>query len=113
MAVYLDDSRKPVGCYVLSTLIADSDKELQDFAARIGLDGAWLLIRPESTDSCARVSPGLALRALRFGKAVPITADECLAMRWHRHHYGELGTPAAALERFKREFNKDTTRGTP
>lgn len=104
MAVYLDDSRKPQGPYVLSMLIADSDKELHAIAQAIGLDASWLHQPEGSTDARAYVSPGLAVQALKR-KAIPITAQQCTAMRWHRHHYGELGTPAGALQRFTQEFN--------
>jgi hypothetical protein len=104
MAVYLDDSRKPQGCYVLSMLLADTDKELHAIAERVG---AWI---EEEPDLRGYVSPGLAVRAVRFGKAIEITADQARAMRWHRHHYTTLGTPAGALERFNRESKQ---KGTP
>lgn len=105
MTVYLDDARKPQGCYVLSTLIADTDKELRAFAQAIGLDPSWILEPPEGNDLRAYVSPGLGLLALKR-KAVEITAEQSIAMRWHRHHHGALGTPAGALQRFNQERDK-------
>lgn len=110
MALYLDDARRPSGAYVLSTLIADTDKELQDAARRLGLDlaPAWIVTPEGSTDARAYVSPGLGALAVRFCKAVEISAEQCRAMRWHRRHYGQLGTPAGALERFRNEQPRTT-----
>lgn len=116
MPVYVDDSRRPQGPYLLSTLLADTDKELQAIARAIGLCPSWIHTPDDGADVRAYVSPGLRARAIKH-KALEITADQARAMRWHRHHHGTLGTPAAALERFNQDSERrrttTTDRGTP
>lgn len=97
MTVYVDDSRTVSGrVYVLSLMLADTDKELEGMAATLGLDAAWRKPAEGGPDPRYYVSPGLRVRAIKL-KAREITAAQALAMRRRRHHTGALGNPADAL----------------
>lgn len=90
MAVYVDNMRARYGRMILCHMIADTDQELRDMAARIGVQQRWH--QGDHFDIC------LEKRALAIAAgALEITLRECAAMRIRRRRTGELGAPGDAM----------------
>lgn len=90
MAVYVDNMRARYGRMIMCHMVADSNQELTDMAARIGVQLRWH--QGDHFDIC------LEKRALAVAAgAQEITLRQCAAMRARRRHTGTLGVPGEAL----------------
>jgi len=97
MTVYVDDMRAPFGRMIMCHMVADTDQELHEMAARIGVARRWWQ-SPEKT-SGSHYDIALSKKALAIAAdAVPITWRECGAMNTRRRVTGQLGKPDDALE---------------
>lgn len=84
MAVYVDNMRARYGRMIMCHMIADTDQELRDMAARIGVQLHWH--QGEHFDVC------LEKRALAVAAgAQEIAFRQCAAMRIRRRYTGALG----------------------
>jgi Protein of unknown function (DUF4031) len=92
MTVYVDDMRARFGRMVMCHMIADTEAELHDMAARIGVERRWY--QGDHYDIA------LAKRALAVAAgAVEITWRQCSAMV-HLQAAGEpMGNPHTAMAR--------------
>jgi len=94
MTVYVDDMRAPYGRMVMCHMIADTDDELHEMAARIGVARKWF-----QKEGTARRHYDIALskRALAVAAgAVEITWRQTGAMVVRRRLTGRRGSPTDA-----------------
>lgn len=120
MTVYVDDSRKAVGPYVMARMFGDTDKELQALAGAIGLAADWSYDAAGGSGAFYQVSPGLRLQATRRRRGIEaaqeVTAHQAAAMLARRRATGELGAPAAAIEwlrAWREQQPQETAGGQP
>lgn len=103
MTVYVDDMRAPLGRMIMCHMIADSDTELHNMTAMIGV--AWKYHQaPPKHDSHYDISLGKRESALRHG-AVEITLRQCVVMNVRRRITGSLGEPADAEQWYADYFS--------
>ena len=100
MTVYVDDMhQKQMGQFgrmQMSHMMADTEDELHEMAARIGMERRWF----QDTLSGPRYDLSLSKRALALaGGTVEITMREMAAFAWHRRTFGSVCAPAVALEK--------------
>lgn len=98
--VYVDSMRAQFGRMIMCHMIADTESELHEMAAKIGVRRKWY--QGDHYDIC------LAKRAVAVAAgAVEITLRQCGVMVMRRRATGLLGSPDGALEWFKtRELEK-------
>ena len=101
MTVYVDDMYlSPMGQFgrmKMSHMIADTDYELHDMAAKIGVARKWWQSPAKTSGSPYDIAMVKRDLALQFG-AVAITLKQCAAMNSRRRVTGQLGDPADAIE---------------
>lgn len=86
MAVYVDDMNAKYGRMVMCHMIADTDEELRDMAARIGVQQRWH--QGDHFDICLAKKE----KALHHG-AIAVTQRQLGGMSLRRRRTGQLGTP--------------------
>lgn len=98
MVVYVDDMRaeykpkhRPGMVYVMSHMIADTDQELHEMAARIGVARRWY--QGDHYD----VTQAKKVLAIKYGARL-ITWRQCGTMTMNRRCGLEMGTPETADE---------------
>lgn len=94
--MYVDDVRAKFGRMVMCHMIADTDAELHEMAARIGVRRRWHQHPPEH-DSHYDICLAMRRTAVLAG-AVEITWRQTGAMCMRRRLTGHLGQPGDALE---------------
>lgn len=92
MTVYVDDVRHAFGRMIMCHMWADTEEELDAFAARLGLQSRWKQKPPKASWVKCRImwkDKGMAWRALSFGHW---NADKAkfLIASWMK--YDRLGT---------------------
>lgn len=95
MAVYVDDMRAPYGRMVMCHMLADSDEELHEMAARIGVALRWWQSPAKTSGSHYDISLGKRAIAVAAG-ATEITWRQAAAMNMRRRVTGQLGDPRTA-----------------
>lgn len=96
MTVYVDDMRARYGRMVMCHMIADTDVELHDMAARIGISRRWHQ-KPGTARSHYDIALSKRSLAMELG-AVGITWRVAGCMTRRRELTGELGHPDDALK---------------
>lgn len=106
MTVYVDDMSAKYGRMLMFHMVADTDAELHDMAAAIGVARRWHQAPPRH-DSHYDIAKGKKQLAHNLG-AVAITWRQCGCMCMRRRITGELGPPGEAVDwvRKHKELNK-------
>lgn len=94
MTVYVDDMRANLGRMVMCHMIADTDEELHDMAASIGLPRRYHQAPPKVRNSHYDISLSKRAMAVQRG-AVEITSRQAAVMCRNRRQTGVLGAPPA------------------
>lgn len=94
MTVYVDDYAAKYGRMIMYHMIADTDAELHEMAARIGVARRWWQAPPH--DSHYDIAKGKRALAIQAG-AVPITDRQAATMVRRRRVTGSLGAPEDAM----------------
>jgi hypothetical protein len=101
MTAYVDDMYLyPVGQFgrmKMSHLLADTDAELHDMAAKIGVARRWWQSPERTSGSHYDIAMSKRDLAIAAG-AVPITYKQAGAMNTRRRITGQLGDPDDAVE---------------
>lgn len=97
MTVYVDDMNAPYGRMKMNHLLADSDEELHNMAAKIGVARKWWQSPATTAGSHYDIALSKKDLAIQYG-AVEITWRQAGAMNTRRRHTGELGKPEDAVE---------------
>lgn len=95
MTVYVDNMRASFGRMVMCHMLADSDDELHEMAARIGVARRWHQAPPKASSSHYDIAQSKRKLAVAAG-AVEITLRQAACMAMRRRVTGELGQPADA-----------------
>lgn len=93
--VYVDDMRAKYGRMVMCHMLADTDAELHEMAARIGVRRRWHQHPPEH-DSHYDICLAMRRTAVAAG-AIQITWRQAGAMILRRRVTGRLGSPEDAI----------------
>lgn len=99
--VYIDDFFAQYGRMKMCHMIADSEEELHQFAAKIGLKREWF---QDTNNSHYDVSKSYRSKAILLG-AVEITARQAAIMCRIRRETGTLGTVEEAEKLLKERYD--------
>lgn len=94
MTVYVDDMKAKYGRMIMCHMLADTDEELHEMAAKIGVARKWHQAPPKHS-SHYDISLGMRALAVTAG-AIEITWKQAGMMSLRRRITGELGTPDEA-----------------
>ena len=97
MTVYVDDMNAQYGRMKMSHLLADTDEELHQMAAKIGVARKWWQSPEKTSGSHYDIALSKKVLAIQYG-AIEITWRQAGAMNTRRRITGELGKPEDAVE---------------
>jgi hypothetical protein len=100
MAVFVDDMNAQYGRMKMVHMLASTDEELHEMAAKIGVNRKWWQSPEKTSGSHYDICLSKKAKAIQFG-AIEITWRQAGAMNSRRRVTGELGKPEDAEEWLK------------
>lgn len=100
MAVHVDDMKAPFGRLIMCHMVAETDRELRDMAAKIGVNQRWH--QGDHFDICQ----SKRALAIKHG-AVEITQRQLGVMMLLKRRTGRLVTPDEADDWRRKCLDKD------
>ena len=100
MTVYVDDMNAQYGRMKMVHMLASTDQELHEMAAKIGVARKWWQSPEKTSGSHYDICLSKKVLAIQFG-AIEITWRQAEAMNTRRKITGELGKPEDAEEWLK------------
>ena len=97
MTIYVDDMRANHGHMIMCHMLGDSDQELHEMAAKIGVARKWWQSPEKTSGSHYDIALSKKALAISFG-AIEITWRQAGAMNRRRQITGELGKPEDSVE---------------
>lgn len=109
MTVYVDDMAARYGRMIMCHMLSDSDEELHEMAAKIGVARRWWQSPHNTSGSHYDIALSKRVLAVQFG-AREITRRQAAAMNLRRRVTGQLGHPEDAEEWARRHLAEKTRR---
>lgn len=108
MAVYVDDMRAQYGQLIMCHMLSDTDDELHEMAARIGIARKWWQSPAKTSTSHYDICLTKRALAVQYG-AIEVTQRQMASMSVRRRVTGVMGSPHDAEAWLKSHFTSKRT----